>query len=354
MDNKEYLKKLLESFGPSGNEKEAQEVFISYCQESVNKLPDRDNVGNVWFKLGSDDAKTKILISAHIDQIALMVSYIDDSGFVYFISLGGMDRRIVPGSRVIIKNDRGDYIKGVINKAAVHVEEDEEYEKSMKIADMKVDLGVSSKEEAEKLVEVGDYIILENEANVNFGPNRIVGAALDDRSGVYVVSELLKRFVMDEKRLIEKNVQLIFASCTGEELGLVGAKVLAKEINPDISIDIDVTFATDDDRAKKVENGDIKLGEGPVISIGPDKRPELVKKAKEVAKHFDIKYQVEATRCGGTNTFAIMTNALNCNTMLISIPCRSMHTTNEVVDWRDLKGAEELISYLVWNIVNEG
>lgn len=354
MDNKEFLEKLLSSFGPSGNEEEAQEIFISYCKQFVNSEAERDYAGNAWFKIGPDDAKTKILISAHIDQVAMMVSYIDDSGFVYFISLGGVDRRIVPGSRVIIKNrETGEKIKGILNKAAIHVETDEEYDKIMKFNEMKIDIGVNKKEEAEKLIGIGDYIILESEPMMNFGGDtsgKIASGSLDDRSGVYVVAEVLKEFAASGNRLAEKSKQLILASCVGEELGLVGARVLAQEINPDISIDIDVTFATDDGRAQKEEHGDIKLGSGPVIAIGPDKRPGLVKLAIEKARQFNIDYQLEATRCGGTNTSAIMTNSTNCNTCLISIPCRSMHTTNEVVDLKDMTNAARLISFMILDL----
>lgn len=345
--NKEFFEKLLKAKSPSGYEEEATKVFNDYCSE-FSKKSYEDNIGNSGFVLSGDikngNYKT-IMISGHIDQIGAQVSYINDHGLLSFIALGGLDKKTLPGARLKVKSINGDWIDGVIQKKPIHVETPDERDEVIKIKEMTINIGCETKEEAEKLVEIGSPVVFADEPIMNFGKNWICSSGLDDKVGVYITAEVLKNLSTETDSL--ENKEIYGVSCTQEEEGLRGATVCPKRINPDISIDIDVTFSTDEQDIDKAIYGDIKLGKGPVISIGPDKNKKLVELAKKVARENNIPIQFESSFCGGTNTSAIQENSVDCMTCLISIPNTSMHTQVEVCDWRDIEGAIKLITEMV-------
>ena len=207
---------------------------------------------------------------------------------------------------------------------------------------MKVDVGAESKEEVEEMgISVGSPVVFKRNVYMNLGKNRLTGNALDDKAGTYVTYEVLKYFKEHEAEL-PKNITLIGLACTGEESGLRGAIMSSKNINPDISIDFDVTFANIG-LFKDDEYGKISLGKGPVIEYGQDKSRKLSDKLKEIAKENNIPYQVQVSRSGGTNTDEIQLMSRDCETTLISLPLSSMHTQNETMDWRDIKNSIELV-----------
>lgn len=351
MENKEFFEKLLKSNSPSGYEEESTKVFNDYCSLFSSKEFE-DNIGNSVFTIeGNNDGESnlkKIMISGHVDQIGAQVSYINDKGQLSFISLGGLDKKTLPGSRVNVRTTDGNWIIGVIQKQPIHVETPEQRDEIIKIKDMTVNIGCETKEEAKKIVEIGSPIVFADEPIMNFGNNWICSPGLDDKVGVYITAEVLKNLSNDINSITGKKIYGV--SCTQEEEGLRGAMVCSKNINPDISIDIDVTFSTYEQDIDKSVYGDIKLGNGPVISIGPDKNKNLINLAKKISKEKSIPVQFESTHCGGTNTSAIQENSLNCMTLLISIPNTSMHTQVEVCDWRDIEGAINLITEIVKSI----
>lgn len=348
MINREFLKKLLETSSPSGNEECAVKVFDEYCNKFSHQ-EFKDKMGNSAFKIGT--GRTKVMISAHIDELGMMVQNITDQGMLNIISLGGIDKKVLPGSIVVIskKDNPEEYIEGVIGKKPIHVEyDDNSKDDVIPIEDLLVDIGAESKEEAMKLVEIGSYAMFQPNFIEHLGRNRFASKGLDDKIGVFIVAEVLK--MLSQKQELFKDYTFYGVANTQEEVGLRGATVTSKKINPDISIDIDVTFATDEGRGIKPEmHGDIKLGGGPVIMSGPDKSRRLRNRMIEVAKTYGISYQLRASYAGGTNTAAIQENSLDCETMLISIPNRNMHTQVEVCDYRDIEGAIELIYRTILN-----
>lgn len=358
--DKEFLKDLINAVSPSGQEQAATEVWKKHLESipgvAFNLMEAyKDKIGNSAYLIG--DGPTKILLSAHIDQVNARVVGIQDNGLINLQYTGGIDNRCLPGSKVMILSDSDDRsvdITGAVIKQAMHLDESDSWPKNHRdMSQLKVDIGAETKEEVEKLgIHPGSLVVYVPDCNPDFGENRICSTSLDDKIGVFVVAEVLKALVEDIESKVGnipedhwcRKYTVLGLAATQEETGLRGATVAAKALNPDISIDLDVDFATDDDLVKEKDKiGDLNLGKGPILSWGCDKSIRLNRILKEVAKKGDIKYQEASSTAGGTDTDAIQLSALDCETTHLAIPNRSMHTQNEVCDWRDIQGAVEII-----------
>ena len=341
MNSENYLKTLLKTTSVSGHEFKAVSVYEEYMKQFSTKVlfsKQKDNIGNSIFSVNHKKDQKKIMISGHIDEIGLQVQYITNEGFIKVIRVGGVDLKTLPGSKVIIYGKNGP-VMGIIGKEAIHTESDRN--SIIPLKNLKIDIGVNNKEDAESLVEIGDPITFYDKPIFGFGKDEklVISKGLDDKIGVFITSEVLKK-LSNESNL---NSSIYGVAMTQEEVGLRGAMVLSKNLNPDISIDIDVTFATDDLYTNYEEYGDVQLGKGCVICFGPDKSSRLCKLMKSIAKEKEIKHQVIATNCGGTNTCVIQENSFNCETVLISIPIRNMHTQVEMINMDDVNSAIDLI-----------
>lgn len=327
--NKDFLKDLLNATSPSGYETNAINVVQNYL-DGIANFEFIDKVGNLALSVGDGDVK--IMLSAHIDEIALQVQNIDDKGFVHFISDGGIDKKVLPGSTVAIHNENG-ITMGVIGKTPIHIEYyTDDKDKAIKIKDMKIDIGAETKEEAQKLISIGDPITI-CDIPLELGKNRFASRGLDDKVDVFVMAEVLKKLAT----LNLKNVKVYGVSCTQEETSASGAIGAAVKIDPQYSIDYDVTFATDDDYVNANEWGDIKLGKGGAIAYGADSNIKMTKLVKSVCEENKIPYQEFSKGSGGTDTVYIKQSSTDCDTLLLSIPNRNMHTQVEVCDYRDLQ-----------------
>lgn len=343
--NLKFLQDLVQTPSQSGMEHAASQRFIDECKSGGCKEEFLDNFGNGVVSRENHSItggfKT-ILLSGHVDEIPCLVTMITDNGFLHIMSAGGFDRRPLVGAYIQVLSEDGNWINGVIGKKPIHLEEDGEYEKATKMEDLLVDLGCSSKEEVENLgIHPGSYVTYRKGLeDLTFGPKKelIMSEGLDDKIAVYIVAEVMKRIN------VPNGYKIYGASMAGEETGTRGCQVVAGRLNPDISIDLDVTFSTDSDAGiSKEKLGDIELGKGVVIAYGPDKSRKLAKELKDLAKKNGIKYQEEATRAGGTNTDAIQRHARDCETMLLSIPNRNMHTNVEICHWDDVEAAIDLL-----------
>lgn len=340
--NKEFLKTLLEAESPSGYEGSASNVFTDYMNKYAT-LVKRDNAGNVIFRMGNPEAKAKIMLSAHIDEIALQVQHIDDNGFLHFVADGGVDKKVLPGSQVKVLTASG-IINGVIGKAPIHIDyHSEDKDKAMKIKEMKIDIGAENKEEAASKVSIGDIAVVHCNP-VELGDNRISGRGLDDKAGIFVIAEAAAMLAKEDLSCL----CVYIVACTQEETTATGAIVSAASLDPDYSIDFDVTFATDDDYVSANEWGDIKLGKGGAIAHGVNNHPYLTRIIKDICNDNKIPYQEFVAPDAGTNTIYIRQAASDCMTQLLSIPNRNMHTQAEVCDYRDL---ESLINMTVKTVV---
>ena len=340
--NKDFLKALLTSVSPSGYEGSSSNVFADYMGQFAT-IVKRDNVGNTVFAIGNPEAKTKVMLSAHIDEIAMQVQNIDDKGFIHFIADGGIDKKVLPGSQVQILTSNG-VVNGVIGKAPIHIEHhSEDKNKAIEIKDMKIDIGAETKEEAKAIVGIGDLILVKCEP-IEMGTNRISGRGLDDKAGIFVIAEAAA--MLSKENLSDLCVYVV--ACTQEETSASGAVISAAGIDPDYSIDFDVTFATDDEYVSANEWGDIKLGGGGAIAHGVDNNIYLTKLIKSICVDNKIPFQEFSVPSGCTDTVYIKQSSSDCMTQLLSIPNRNMHTQAEVCDYRDL---ESLITMTVKTIL---
>lgn len=345
-----FLEDLLNAYSPSGYEKDAIKVWENKMTELGLTKTYSDNIGNSGFSIGA--GPRKVMISGHIDEIAMIVGLIEEDGMIVLQNLAGVDKKVLPGAQLRVRNERGEWIPGIIHKAPVHVEgRGKDADAVCKIESLRMDIGADSKDEVETEFDVhpGSLVVFERNINVNFGQNKIVGNALDDKIAVYITAMVAKNLV--KRTELYKDYTFYFVACTQEESGLRGATVAAHNINPDVSIDIDVTFATNGGIVSKSKYGDIKLGQGVVIEYGQDKSRRIAENMINIVKErTNLKIQRGVARCGGTNTDAIQLGAKDCETMLLSIPNLSMHTQNETCDWRDVESAIDLVTSTLSNI----
>jgi endoglucanase len=261
MANKEFLKKLLETPSPSGIE----ELGLKVWEERMKGVGTpfyKDKMGNTAYSIGS--GPLKVMFSAHIDEIAMSVGYITDSGFIIPKNMGGVDKKVLPGSAVLILREPNlESIEGVVHKNPIHIEYQEEKLKNkvLDFDDFRIDIGAESKEEVETLgIHVGSPIVHGRIINLDFGSHRVHGNSLDDKAGVFVVSEVMERLAEYTGQVEWKQkYTVIGCACVGEESGLLGAHKAARQINPDISIDLDVLHAADTELYDKTKYGEIKL-----------------------------------------------------------------------------------------------
>lgn len=351
MENKEFLRELLDTPSPSGYERLGGiEVFKKFCR-GINRAVEKftDTMGNCAFYVGPENPETTIMISGHIDEIGLQVSMITEEGMLNVVSLGGIDKKCLLGQEVEVISSSGKIIPGIIGKKPIHIEygEDDYYDRSLiKIKDVLVDIGECDKKSVESLVHIGDPIVIKRNSNLEFGSsgNRIMSKGLDDKIGVYITALVLKKLSENRDNLILGNCGVWCVANTQEEVGLRGAMRSAKIINPKYSIDIDVTFSTDEGRGIEKEiYGDIKLGNGPVIMHGPDKSVMLNRIIRDVCEDNKIPYQESVSGAGGTNTAAIQEFSYDTETTHIGIPLRNMHTPVEICSWNDVDSSIDLI-----------
>lgn len=334
------LKKYSEANGPSGLEDEVRELLI----EDLREVSDRlwvDSMGNV-FALKKGFAGKKLMIAAHMDEISLIVKYIDEKGFIRFAPVGGWNERILPATRVKVRTSEGNWVPGVIGVKPPHLIPPEEEKKVIELSKLYIDVGASSREEVLNMgIEHGSRIVFDYSFKKLSG-YRVTGKAFDDRSGLVAA---LKAFVEVEP----KSVDIYFVATVQEEVGLKGARTAAFQISPDIALALDVTTANDVPEAEEHEQV-AKLGKGPAIKImdgrsgsGLITNPSVLKKLVEVAKAKGIPYQAEVLTGGTTDSSAIQLNKEGVPAGTISIPSRYIHSPVEVIDLKDLHYSTELL-----------
>jgi endoglucanase len=330
-----FLKELLEAPSPSGFEQPAAKVWRSYVKSSVDELVG-DVHGNSIAVL-NPKAKFKFMLAGHVDEIGLMITHIDDKGFIYTAQIGGMDPALLIGQRVKIMTAKGP-ILGVIGRKAIHQMTPEERKKNVEMDNIWVDIGADDKKEAEKRVSIGDPMVVDVDCRPLDG-DKLVSRATDDKAGAYVVAECMK--ALSKRKL---NVCVVGVATVQEEVGLRGAITSSYHVHPDAGFAIDVTFGSDHPDTNVKKTGEVKLGCGPVLHRGPNINPIMEKELFKVAKQHKIDYQVTAEPRGtGTDANAMQLSRGGAATGLISIPNRYMHTPVEVISKKDLDNTVKLI-----------
>lgn len=330
MTTSEYLKILDEHFGVSGNEKDIREcvkdLFTKFCTDVRT-----DALGNViGVKKGTNPDAPSLMIEAHMDELGLMVSKITDEGSLKFVPIGGFDPKVLPGTEVTVHGK--EKLFGVIGATPPHLLTDRN--KATPLDELCVDIGFS-KEQAEKLVSIGDIITI-NTFFTQLDGNIVAARCIDDRGGLAIilkVLEMLSSFELENDIIAVATVQ--------EEVGLRGAKTAAAGILPGCAIAIDVCHA----ESPGVSDEAYPAGKGPVISIGPNLHSKMTRNIIDIANKDNIDIQIEV--CDGhtgTDAWEIQVAGCGIPTALVSVPLRYMHANYEVCDTTDLDSAARLIA----------
>ena len=333
---KELLRKLSDAHGVSGCEGSIRDIIRAEVAGSVDEIRE-DSMGNLIAVKRGDDFS--IMLAAHMDEIGLMVQYIDEKGFIRVVPIGGWFGPVLYTQRVILHGKNGP-VMGVLGAKPPHMLKEEERKKEIKIEDMFVDVGAASEDEVKSLgIEIGTPITIDREFT-DLAGNRVTGKALDNRVGVAMLIRALQRM---------ESPHTVYAVFTvQEEVGLKGAKVSAYSLNPDCAIATDVTIPGDHPGIEK-KDASVEMGRGPVVSIvnasgrGLISDPRMVAWLRETAERKKIPCQVEVGTGGNTDATIIHLERGGIPSVPLSIAARYIHSPVEVVNMGDIEAAIQLL-----------
>jgi endoglucanase len=336
----DFLRRLINTPSPVGHEARGQRVWLDYAGQFADETFS-DTYGNCVAVLNKGGSP-RVMLAGHADEIAMAVNYINDEGFIYVRKMGGVDAAITKAQRVTIHTRNGP-VKGVVGNVAPHLMKEEKEPRLPKIHDLFIDIGVASRKDAEKLVQVGNPITLVDEFDL-LRNDLAVARAFDNRIGTFAVIEAL-RLLKESKGKLQAEVCAV--SNVQEEVGLFGARQIAYSLKPDVAVVVDVTHATDYPTINKPQHGDIKVGKGPTITHGGCNHPEVVARLEQVARNKKMPLQHEAmSSTSGTDTDGIFWTRGGIASALVSLPNRYMHSPVEVVSLKDLALIPELLAAL--------
>jgi len=333
MEYTEILKNLSVSSAVSGQEDSVfsivKSIFAKYC-DSV----EADKFFNViGVKKGTGIGK-KIMITAHCDEIGLMVKDIDENGFIKVTNVGGIDPRILLAQEVMVHGKRDLY--GVIGAKPPHLLKPEDAQKAVKLENLYIDTGLSA-DKLKEIVSIGDTVTL-RALPAELQGSRFCSKAMDNRSSVLALVEIMKQLSVRKH-----DADVYFVATVQEEVGAAGAEIVAYNIDPDIAVVIDVCHGEMPDCPKEET---YTLGKGPAIGVGPILHGNLYRKLVDLAKEENIPYQIDVEPGStGTEAWDVQVSRSGIPTALISIPVRYMHTPVEVVDINDIKNTGKLVAH---------
>lgn len=335
----DFLKKILETPSPTGMEIEAQRIWAKYIAPYTD-TQECDAYGSTWATIRSKrkNAPT-LMLDAHADEIGFSIRYITDDGFAHVERLGGSDVAIARGRRLRFFGSKGE-VMGVIGNTAIHIRDDEG--KAPKLWDLYVDFGCRNRAEVEALgLRVGDRAVYcDGPLMLNNGA-RLVCRALDDRLCGFILAETARTL---KERKISPAWNIVFANTVQEEVGCIGAGMLTYRLAPDAAICLDVTHATDSPGLSSARYGEVKLGNGPCMCIGPACHPTINARLEQVADKHKLPLQRETSgRTTGTNTDSIFRSRTGVPATNLSLPLRYMHSPVETADMGDVQATIDLL-----------
>jgi putative aminopeptidase FrvX len=341
-----FLKEYLNNASPTGFEAAGQKIWLNYIKPYID---DHfvDTYGTVVGVI-NPKAPYKVVIEAHADEISWFVHYITKDGFIYLRRNGGSDHQIAPSKRVNIHTEKG-IVKGVFGWPAIHVR-DAAKEETPTLKNIFLDIGCNSDKEVAALgVHVGCVITYEDEL-MELNNRYYTGRALDNRIGGFMIAEVA-RLLKEKKDKLPFGLYIV--NSVQEEVGLNGAQMIARKINPDVAIVTDVCHCTQTPMMSKISSGDQACGKGPVLSYAPAVQNNLLKLVIDTAKKNKIAFQRQAaSRATGTDTDAFAYSTDGIASVLISLPLRYMHTTVESVHKQDVEDVIKLMYHSVKSIKN--
>jgi putative aminopeptidase FrvX len=339
---KQFLINLIAAEAPTGCEASAVKAWCDYMRPHADEVY-TDSYGNGFAVLNPKGDPT-VLLTGHADELGLMVSYIDDEGFLWVSSLGGYDAKILPAMRVKVLAKDGP-IPGVIGAMPPHMQHPEQGDKELKRyrfgENVYIDIGAKNKAEAQKYVHVGDPAVLDY-GYLAVNGDIAVGRGLDNKVGIWAAAEGLRRAAQSRDKLKAK---VVAVATVQEEIGGYGAQMSSFRIDPHVALAVDVTQSVDHPQADKKRFGDHKLGGGPVLAHGSACHPEVVIRLAQVARRLRMDLQHEASPSHtGTDADSIFNTRSGIPTAVIGLPQRYMHSPSELVNLKDLDKIAQLLA----------
>jgi endoglucanase len=342
-----FLQALTEAPSPSGYEVPAAELLRARLAKTADSV-ETNILGSVHATLKGTGEGPSVMIAGHIDEIGLMVKYVDKDGFISFDAIGGVDAAILPGMRVNVYGTGGEtttLLRGVMGRKPIHLIEPDERKNVTKIDKLFIDVGLSGKE-VKKLIRIGDPITY-GVGFETYGNGFAVARAFDDKIGVWIAVRVLE----EVKKAGGATGDLIAAGTVQEEIGLRGGTTSAYGVDPFIGISAEVGHATDYPGIEKTKYGEAKCGGGPLIARGPNINPVLFERLVAAAEKAKVSYQIgPEPRATGTDANPIQVSRGGKVAGLISIPLRYMHTPTEVLKLDDLDSAVKLLTRFVLDL----
>ena len=339
------MKRMMESFGPSGFERETARIIKQYMTDYSDKIL-KDKLGSLIFVAEGESERPHILLAGHLDEIGFVISGIDKTGFLNFNTLGGWWDQVLLSQRVVVRTKKGN-IHGVIAAKPPHLLTEEERKKVLERKDMFIDVGATSKEEAEEMgVKIGDPVVPWSPFSLIREGKIAMGKAFDDRIGAFIIMESIRRIKEDQ---IEHPNTVFGAATVQEEVGLRGAQTVSHVVDPDVGIVLEVDIAGDVPGIKPYE-APTKVGKGPTVltydrSMIPNQ--PLKEFVIETAEKAGIPLQLSQIARGGTDAGRIHLNRAGCPSAVISVPTRHIHSHVGLLGLDDVENAVRLVVELV-------
>ncbi|MCD6263858.1 M42 family metallopeptidase [Candidatus Bathyarchaeota archaeon] len=334
------LASLSNAFGPPGSEEEVREVLRRELEDYADEVR-VDKLGNIFFYHHGKEGYPRVMLAAHMDEVAFIVTFIEKTGFLRFQTLGGITSNIMPGQRILLKGTRG-YLKGIIGTKPPHIMKEEERKKVLPTEDLFIDIGAGSLEEAEeKGVEIGTTGVFDVEFT-ELGGGYLRGKAFNDRAGCTVLAQVFKA-------LRESPYNLIAVGTVQEEVGLRGARTAAWQADPDYALALEGTFAADVPGSRP-DRMSAKLKGGPVVTIvdrATITHPTILRTLVRVGKEKGIPFQFKKVPSGGTDAGAIHLTKAGVPSGTVAVPCRYIHGPAAVTHVDDLRNTIALVTEFV-------
>lgn len=336
--SRSFFQQAVETPSPSGFEEPIQTVVRDYIGSSADEMR-TDVHGNLIVSVG-DTSGPRLMYAGHCDQIGMLISYIDEQGFLYAQTIGGWDPQQLVGQAMTVWTDTGP-IAAVISRKPIHLLSQSERSQVVKLDELWLDIGAADTAQAAACVRIGDPVTLDLRLRPLLG-ELVSGPGMDNKTGMWVVIEALRRCAASSETL---RCHLHSVSTVQEEIGLRGAKTAAGSVNPDVAIAVDVTHASDCPTIDKKQRGDISLGGGPVIFRGPNVNPKVAARLIELAEANSIPYQVAAIgRAAPNDSNVLQLHGGGVATGLVAIPNRYMHSAVETISLEDIDHVASLLA----------
>lgn len=336
--NIDLLEKLVAAHGPSGFEKPVAQLYRDFVQPYAHRVS-TDIMGNVMAVI-NPDAPLRVMYAGHMDEIGFIVHHIDNNGFLYFNTIGGTDVATEIGQRVWVHGTEK-RVSGVIGRKAIQSLEPAEMSSTPKMTQLWIDIGATSRKDAEAVVAIGSPVTLQPEMARLLG-DQIVGRAFDNKAGLFIAAQVLR--TLWEGGGVHPQVGVYILGTVQEEIGSRGVETAAFEIAPHSGIVVDMGVATDYPWAQDEEQGRLALNGGPGITAGPNTNPIVLDLLLAAARENNIPFQMQGYgNTSPTDARLLQTNRSGVATGLVSVPLRYMHTPSEVLSIKDVQATIELV-----------